>query len=156
MNKNFIEFTWTVFGFSIVYYACVNIQGAFYNPLQLITVNGVFYILGMLLMIYVTIETIYSMIRNFKSINKVRVFIKGVLLSLAHFNPIYLISVCITTDVLLATLEFLVVYKRNQFTKIILLSHLLCNLSILTLILMPQRLSSLIATVAFLITCLII
>jgi hypothetical protein len=118
-------------------------------------VNGIFYILGMLLFIYVTIETIYSMIRNFKCINKVRVYIKGIFLSLAHFNPIYLVSVCVTTDFLLATLEFMVIYKRNQFTKIILLSHLLCNLSILILILMPQRLSSLIATVLFLIICFI-
>lgn len=110
----------------------------------------------MLLMIYVTIEIIYSMIRNFKYINKVRVLLKGILLSLAHLNPIYLVSLCIIIDSLLATLEFMVINKRNKFTKIIMLSHFLCNFSVLLLIFMPQRLSSLIVTCTFLAICFII
>jgi len=39
----------------MVYYSCISVQGAFYNYLQVITVNGIFYIIGMLMFIYVTI-----------------------------------------------------------------------------------------------------
>jgi len=39
----------------MVYYSCVCVQGAFFNYTQIITLNGVFYILGMLMFIYVTV-----------------------------------------------------------------------------------------------------
>jgi hypothetical protein len=101
------------------------------------------------MMIFVTIETVYSLIRNKKSIGKLRVYLKGILLSLAHVNPIYIVSVCFIVDIMLAIIEFKAILKQNQFTKLLIINHILINLSVLILIFMPQKLTSLFAAMFF-------
>jgi len=91
----------------------------------------------MLLFIYVFVETLYSFLRNFKAINKLRIFIKACLLSLAHFNPIYVISVCTILDISLTILQFYRIQKRNQFTKIFTLAHILSTVAIILMIFVP-------------------
>ena len=110
--------------------------------------------MGMLLCIYVTIETIYSFIRNFKAINKVRVFLKGCLLSLGHINPIYAVSVCATLDVCLTIIQFYLIKKKNQFTHFFILVHVLSTICLVLMIFLPERLTSLVLTGIFLLFCL--
>lgn len=145
---------WNVFTFSVVYYSCLSVQGAFYNYQQIITVNGVFYILGMLLFIYVTIETFYSFLRNFKLINKLRIYVKACLLSVAYLNPIYVTSVCVAFDIMLIVIHFYLINKKNQLSKIFTFTHILSTVSILFMIFISQSLISLFLSALSLLTCL--
>ena len=98
----------------------------------------------------------YSFLRNLRSINQLRIYIKGILISLGHVNPIYVISVVFTVDVLLCLIQYLIIYKKSSETKIIILNHILANLSILIMIFMTQKLTWLILTTIFLTICFII
>lgn len=137
----------------MVYYSCVCVQGAFFNYTQIITLNGVFYILGMLMFIYVTVETFYSFVRNFKNIYKVRIWVKACLLALAHFNPVYIVSVCVLVDMLMAVVQFYLVNKKNQFSKFFVLTHILSSLVIGLMIFVSGSLVSLFSTAISLIIC---
>jgi hypothetical protein len=150
---NYLELFWNIFTFSMCYYSCLSVQGAFYNYSQLITLNGAFYIFGMLLFIYVTIETFYAFFRNFKNISKVRIYVKACLLSLAHFNPIYVVSVCVLFDMLMALLQFYVASKSNQFSKFFILTHLLSSVVIGLMIFVSGSLVSLFSTALCLLIC---
>lgn len=154
MRRNMMELLWNIFSFSVVYYSCLSVQGGFYNFLQIITVNGVFYIMGILLFIYVTIEAFYSFIRNYKLINKLRVYIKACLLSLAYLNPIYVASVCVAFDIMLIVLQFYLINKKNQLSKWFTISHILNTISILFMIFISSSLLSLFLTGISLLTCL--
>ncbi len=153
-KRNYLELFWNLFTFSMCYYSCVSVQGAFYNYSQMITLNGAFYILGMLVFIYVTIETFYAFFRNFRNISKVRIYVKACLLSLAHFNPIYVVSVCVLFDMLMAVLQFYVVSKPNQFSKFFVLTHLLSSVVIGLMIFVSGSLVSLFSTAVCLVICL--
>ena len=137
----------------MVYYSCLSVQGAFSNYSQMVTINGVFYIIGMLMFIYVTIETFYAFIRNFKNVSKVRIYIKALLLSLAHYNPIYIVSVCVILDMLLAVMQFYMVNKPNQFSKFFVLTHFLSSLVIGLMIFVSGSLVSLFSTAICLVIC---
>jgi hypothetical protein len=152
-KRNYIELLWNVFIFSMCYYACLSVQGAFYNYSQVITVNGAFYIFGMLVFIYVTIETFYAFSRNFRNISKVRIYVKACLLSLAHLNPIYVVSVCVIFDMLMVVLQFYVVNKPNQFSKFFILTHLLSSFVIGLMIFVSGSLVSLFSTALCLVIC---
>lgn len=154
LKRNLLELLWGIFTFSVVYYSCLSVQGAFYNYQQIITVNGVFYILGMLLFIFVTIETFYSFIRNKKRINKVRVYLKGCLLSLAYLNPIYVTSVCVAVDIVLIVLIFNVINSKNQLSRYLTISHILCTICIILMIFISHSLLSLLLTGISLLICL--
>lgn len=154
IRRNLLELLWNIFTFSVVYYSCLSVQGAFYNYQQIITVGGVFYILGMLLFIFVTIETFYSFIRNMKRINKVRVFLKGCLLGLAYLNPIYVTSVCVAVDIVLIVISFNVINNKNQLSRYLTISHILCTICIILMIFISQSLLSLLLTGISLLTCL--
>lgn len=154
MRRNIFELLWNIFTFSVVYFSCLSVQGAFYNYQQIITINGVFYILGMLLFIYITIETFYSFIRNFKLINQIRIYIKACLLSLAYLNPVYVTSVCVAFDIMLVILHFYLIKNKNQLSKFSTFSHILSTLSILFMIFISHSLVSLFLTVLSLLTCL--
>ena len=138
----------------MVYYSCLSVQGAFANYSQVLTLNGAFYIFGMLMFIYVTIETFYGFFRNFKNIGKVRIYLKAFLLSLAHYNPIYIVSVCVIFDMLLTVLQFFVVNKPNQFSKYFALTHILSSIVIGLMIFVSGSLVSLLSTAISLIICL--
>lgn len=154
MRRNICELLWNIFTFSVVYYSSLSVQGAFYNYQQIITVNGVFYILGMLLFIYITIETFYSFIRNYKLINKLRIFVKACLLSVAYLNPIYVSSVCVAFDIMLIIIHFYVVNNKNQLSKFFTITHILSTVSILFMIFISHSLISLFLTALSLLTCL--
>ena len=154
MKKNCHELLWNIFTFSVVYYSCLSVQGAFYNYQQIITVNGVFYIMGMLLFICVTVETFYSFVRNHRQLNKVRVYLKGCLLSVAYINPIYVVSVCVTFDIMLSILEFNIINPRTQFSKFFTLTHILSTICIALMIIVSQSLVSLCITATCLVVCL--
>lgn len=137
----------------MVYYSCLSFQGAFINYSQILTLNGGFYILGMLMFIYVTTETFYAFYRNFRNIHKVRIYLKACLLSLAHYNPIYIVSVCVIIDILLAVLQFFIVNKQNQFSKFFTFTHILSSVMIGLMIFVSGSLASIVTTAISLAIC---
>ena len=108
----------------------------------------------MLLFIYITIETFYSFIRNHKLINKLRIFVKACLLSVAYLNPIYVASVCVAFDIMLIIIHFYVVNHKNQLSKFFSITHILSTVSILFMIFISHSLISLFLTALSLLTCL--
>jgi hypothetical protein len=82
----------------MIFYSCVSFQGAFYNPTKIVDLNGLNYILGILIYIGVVIESFYSFFRNTQFINKIRLLFKVTLLALGHINPIYIVSLCVVID----------------------------------------------------------
>jgi hypothetical protein len=152
-ERNWLELLWNIFTFSMVYYSCVSVQGAFGNYSQILTLNGAFYIMGMLMFIYVTTETFYAFYRNFKNVNKVRIYLKAFLLSLAHYNPIYIVSVCIIIDILLTVVQFFTLNRQNQFSKFFALTHILSSIMIGLMIFVSGSLVSLVTTAISLAIC---
>lgn len=92
----------------MIYAGSLSLQGAIFNPIQNISVNGLFYILGILGYIIVFIEMVYSINKDKNELYKVRIFIKASLLSIGHLNPIIVVSVAIITDVLLIVLQYVI------------------------------------------------
>ena len=94
--------------FGMIYAGSLSLQGAIYNPIQKISVNGLFYLLGIMGYIAVFIEMIYSINKDKYQLYKVRIFIKSSLLSIGHVNPIIVVSVAIITDILLIVLQYVI------------------------------------------------
>ena len=83
---------------------CTCLQGAIMNPINKVDVNGVFYILGIIVYTLVFMECLYRLIieSSKRYCYKIRIFIKASLLSLAHLSPIYLLSAAICVDVIIS------------------------------------------------------
>lgn len=94
--------------FGMIYAGSLSLQGAIFNPIQKVSVNGLFYLLGILGYIVVFIEMVYSINKDKNELYKVRIFIKASLLSIGHLNPIIVVSVAIITDILLIILQYVI------------------------------------------------
>jgi hypothetical protein len=73
--------------------ACL--QGAIYNSISELTLNSVFYIIGIIVLFLILIDAIYALLKDQKNIYRLRTLVKGVCLSLLHFSPIYLFAVVV-------------------------------------------------------------
>jgi len=82
----------------MIFFSCVAFQGALLNPSKIFDLNGLNYIIGILIYVGVVIEGFYSFFRNYQFINKLRLLFKVSLLSLGHINPIYMVSLCTVLD----------------------------------------------------------
>lgn len=104
----YTTFIYSIFMFGIIFAGSLSLQGAIFNPIQVITVNGIFYLLGIFVLIGAFIEMIYSIKKDSNSMYKMRIFIKSLLLSIGHLNPIIVVSVAIITDVLLIVVQYMI------------------------------------------------
>ena len=101
---NYLSFLYMFFVFGLSFMGCACLQGAILNPITSITINGLFYILGIIIYVCLCAETLYRIIfKDAKEyVHKVRIILKATLLSLSHFSPIYLVASCVVADTLLA------------------------------------------------------
>lgn len=135
--------------FGMIYAGSLSLQGAIYNPIQKISVNGLFYLLGIMGYIAVFIEMIYSINKDKYELYKVRIFIKSSLLSIGHVNPIIVVSVAIITDILLIVLQYVILETNVAWNKFWLGNHLLLDLSLALMFLLPNSAISLYSTIVF-------
>lgn len=99
---SYLQFLYNFFSFGLIYAGCASLQGAIFNPMESLSINGAFYILGILIYFSMLCECIYKVSQD-KVYNffKIRVMIKATLLSLSHFSPIYLLSSAVLIDIIL-------------------------------------------------------
>ena len=103
----FISFLDSFFVFGIVFAGTISFQGAILNPFETITVNGFFYILGIILLCVLAGECIKSLIKEkLKSFWKVRIILKAILLACAWIYPIIIVSATIVLDIFLSFVQF--------------------------------------------------
>jgi hypothetical protein len=77
----------------------------------------------------------------------VRIFIKATLLSIAHTNPIIVVSISIILDILLTILQFIIVENAHPWSKFWLINHLLLNGALSIMFVMPNSSIALMTTV---------
>ncbi len=86
------------FSFGLTFAGSCSIVGILYNSLPFISVNGCFYIIGVLvylIQLYVTIK----LTKLQKKSVYLRSFAKATILSLSHISPIYICTLAVTIDV---------------------------------------------------------
>lgn len=80
--------------------SCASLQGAILNPIDQVSLNAVFYILGIVLYIIILMECFWSLYQSKTYIYKIRIIIKATMLSLMHFSPVYIAASALVVDTL--------------------------------------------------------
>jgi hypothetical protein len=83
-------------GLIVSSFACM--VGISYNPTSVISKEGVFYVLGFIVYTIVLIYALRSFLYSKQKFNKIRVLIKGSLMTLLFWSPVPLFSVIIAVD----------------------------------------------------------
>ena len=152
----YLRFLYNFFIFGVVFAGCASLQGAFLNPISELSVNGMFYILGILLYFAALCETLYrlytSVVVHFW---RIRVFMKATLLSLAHFSPIYLVSTAVLVDLILVAIEYKICIYPKRFARWWIFSNITVNLALLILLYLPSVQISLFTISLFLLLAII-
>lgn len=134
----FLQFLYNFFGFGLIFAGCASMQGAILNPMESLSVNGAFYILGILVYFAMLCECIYKVAQDrVYNFFKIRVMIKATLLSLSHFSPIYLLSSAVLIDIILLIIEFKISEYSKRYCKFWLFAHISCNLALILLVFLP-------------------
>lgn len=113
------------------------------NPLNSIDANATFYIIGIFLYFLVFLDCAYSLKKAVVNIWKVRIFMKATILSLAHFNPVFLIAMLLFADVTMIIFEYRWIRSKPKFEfltpypKLWLVNNLLAELALGLIILLP-------------------
>lgn len=110
--KAFREFLMNFFCFGFGFAGFSAIVGTFLNQSSVLTANGIFYILGVILYGVVLSEAVVFLVVN-KRIGRLRVILKATFLAAAGLNPLYLSAVAIFVDAILIIVEY------NQRKKVL-------------------------------------
>jgi hypothetical protein len=108
------------------------------NPIEFININGLFYILGIMLYVGAVCDCIYKVKQN-KDLYfwKIRVLLKATLLSLSHFSPICLIAAAVAVDIGLIILEYHLTQYPKQYPRLWIFANVMANFSLALLIFLP-------------------
>ena len=68
---------------------------------------------------------------------KIRVLVKATILSLAHFSPIYLLSMAVMTDLILIAVEYRFCRYSQYFSRWWLFAHITINMGLIMLVFLP-------------------
>ena len=109
LRSKYTHLVYSVFVFGLTFAGCLSLQGAKFNPISQLTLNSVFYLIGIIAYLAIFIEILYSVHSNRQNFYKIRIFLKATLLSLGHINPIIVVSMAIILDILLTVLQFIVI-----------------------------------------------
>lgn len=104
--KAFKEFLMNFFGFGFAFAGFSSIVGTFLNYSEFLSLNGIFYILGVVLFGLTLSEAFSFLILN-RRVGRLRVTLKATLLAAAALNPLYLSAVAIFVDAILLVAEYL-------------------------------------------------
>ena len=143
VRTKYTELIYGIFMFGMTFAGSLAIQGAKFNPIQKNSVNGVFYLIGIVLYFAIFIEMLYSVHKNKQNFYRVRIFAKATLLSIGHLNPIIIVSMSIILDIFLVVLQYIVVEHTVAWRKIWLVNHLLLDIALALTFFLPNSLLSL-------------
>ena len=103
--KAFREFLCNFFSFGLIFAGFSSIVGAFLNESTILSLNGIFYILGVVAYGVGMSEAFANMVIE-KKISRVRVALKATFLAAAGLNPLYLAATAILVDAILMVVEY--------------------------------------------------
>ena len=89
---NFSLFLYTFFLAGAALASVLSLQGALLNVVSYYTVKFTFYLLGIVIFIFILIEALHSSYKNIRDIYKVRIIAKASIISVIHYNALYLFS----------------------------------------------------------------
>jgi hypothetical protein len=142
-QKNYVKvnayfvFLYNFFFFGATFAGCASLQGAVLNPITSLSVNGVFYIIGILIYFSVVCECIYKLNKDtMLNFWKIRILLKTTILSLSHYSPIYLLSAAVVTDLLLAAVEYRIAIYPKLHSKLWVFANVMVNVALLLLLLL--------------------
>jgi len=138
LRSKYTDFVYCVFMFELTFAGSLSLQGAKFNPIKQISLNAVFYLVGILVYLVVLIEMLYSVYNSKQNFYKVRIFVKATLLSIGHLNPIIVVSVSIITDILLIILQYILTENTVAWGKIWLVNNMLLDVSLALMFVLPN------------------
>jgi hypothetical protein len=151
-NYNFIafkEFLLNFFCFGFVFAGFSSLLGAFLNTSSILTLSGLFYILGIVVFGLCLSEAIVSLIKS-KRVARVRVASKAIFLAAAGLNPLYLSAIAITSDFVLIVVEYISRKKSLICPKAWLFENIFVTSSLTAFYFIPDSFLTLGITVALL------
>jgi hypothetical protein len=141
----FFAFLYNYFVFGATFAGCASLQGAIINPISTLSINALFYIIGIMLYFLVICECVYklskSKVHNFW---KIRVLLKATLLSLSHLNPIYLLSSAVIVDFILIAVEYKLTNYPKEHPKCWIYANAMSNIALTLLVFEPIIILSLV------------
>lgn len=110
----------------------VSLQGALFNPSDVLSINGLFYMLGAA--IYILMLGVAAVL-TWKGAGSgpARSFLKASVLSVAHISPIYLASLAVCLDLVVVGGDFVKNREGKSYPRWWLVNNCLANLSLLSL-----------------------
>ena len=134
IGEVFINF----FIFGITFAGCICIVGALENHIQSVTLNTVFYMLGIAVYSLVLGFITYSLYISKHNFNRLRVFFKASLLGFSSFSPIYIFSAAIFIDLVCILIEYCIGQKyHNKYPKCWIIKNILLDISISIMVFVP-------------------
>lgn len=122
--KAFKEFLLNFFGFGLAFAGFSSVIGAFLNYSSILTLNGVFYILGVIAYGAIFSEAFACLILSHR-LCRIRMVLKATFLAGAGLNPLYLASIALIVDIILILLEYKLRRKQLVCPRAWLVSNIL-------------------------------
>jgi hypothetical protein len=142
-------FFYNFFEVGLIIAGSASIQGAYYNSINYVTTNTIFYILGILLYLLVGIANIWLAVTNIHRINKLRILLKATFLSLLYISPIYFLPIAMGVEVIFIVIEFQIKKATKLHPHVWFINQILVNLSFVFLVLLSDSLLSIVLSMAF-------
>lgn len=88
------------FSFGLSLAGSASVQGALYNPVDYLSINGAFYMLGGVVLCSQLALSVYLTRKESRSCY-IRSFLKALILSVAHISPVYICTGAVSLDLAL-------------------------------------------------------
>jgi hypothetical protein len=128
----YLRVVFMYFSFGMSFAGAVSVQGALYNPVDYLSINGAFYMLGGIVLCGQLAACVYLTRKEGRSCY-IRSFIKAVILSVAHISPVYICTSAAALDLALLVMEYQKHKEAMKYPKVWVVKHVLANLSLLLL-----------------------
>jgi hypothetical protein len=149
-------FFYNFFEVGLIIACSASIQGAYYNNFNFMTQNSIYYIIGILIFIIIGVVNIWMTISNIFRINKIRVMVKAIFLSLIYISPIYLLPMAAGIEVIFILFEYNIKKATKLHPHLWLVNQILINLSLASLVLLYSSLLSIYLSAVLIIVVLMI
>ena len=131
--------------FGFIFAGCCSLVGSVLNKMSVVTMNGTFYIVGMLVFSIVVADACF-LVYSKRMISKLRMVVKGCLLAGATMNPLYLISLSVMADIVLLVIEYNLIKEMYVCPQSWLAMNIFALLAFISFFFVPDSLFTLALT----------
>ena len=141
----------------LIWASAVCIQGALLNPIQSLSSNSFFYMLGIALYCALLSHLIYLLFHSFLGyFYRLRALLKLSLLAVANISSVYIFTTAFLLDLVCIGLEYYSTKRYMRTGKIWAVRHVLLDLALGLLVLMPSSFLALVLASLFVLAVLIL